>query len=82
MASEVKYSGRIDLVSEDGQSAVVVLDRQVGGIKYAIIGSFTVGRVKLMNGRGRMVKDVRVEGQATVGMEALDALSAREVALA
>ena len=78
MPKTVDFSGVIGSVSEDGHSAIVVLDSPLGKIKYAVITSTSVGRVKLMNGRGRLVDGVRVDGKAVVGVEALDAVTVSE----
>jgi hypothetical protein len=71
----VPFSGVIRAATPDGRSGVVVLDRPHEGKEYVVISSDTKGRVELMNGKGKLVAETRVKGQATVGSQSLLAIS-------
>lgn len=68
-----KYSGVISSTTPDGCSAFVKLDQPISGRKYVVISHDTVGRIKVMNGVGRLQPNKRVSGKATIGPEALSA---------
>ncbi len=71
----VPFTGVIRAASPDGRTGIVALDRPYNGeLEFAVISSDTKGRVQLMNGKGRLVKDTRVKGQATVGSQSLVAI--------
>jgi hypothetical protein len=74
------FQGRISTVTPDGRSGVVVLDRAVQGNNYAVISPKTNGRIGLMNGRGSLHAGAKVAGEATLGPNALRAVSVRGVA--
>lgn len=67
------YSGVISSTTPDGCSAFVKLDQPISGRKYVVISHDTVGRIKVMNGVGRLQPNKRVSGKATIGPEALSA---------
>lgn len=62
--------GVIEVTTPDGASAIVKLDRPVDGVKRAVIGPETVGRIELMNGKGRIQEGAHVVGQAERGPQA------------
>lgn len=65
------FSGRITKVSADGRSAVVSLDHEVEGMTLAVIGPDTTGRVRLMNGIGRLDANLHVVGEAVPGPDSM-----------
>lgn len=69
-----RFVGTITKVSEDERSAIVTLDHIVAGKGYAVITPDTKGRIKLMNGKGKLMTDTPVRGTADTGIDALRAL--------
>lgn len=69
--------GYITSVSKDGRFATVKLVESVGQFTHATISQDTDGRMQLMNGRGRLRKELCVMGQAVPGLEAMDMVSVR-----
>ncbi len=73
------FQGAISKVTPDGRSGVVTLDIPVEGKAYAIITPDTSGRVDLMNGKGSLAAGTRVEGEGTLGVDALKAITVAQV---
>ena len=69
------YEGTISSTTPDGCAAIVQLDKAVAGKSFAVISADTEGRIKVMNGVGRLKAKTRVIGEAVNGPEALRALS-------
>lgn len=67
----VPFVGVIRATTPDGRSGVVVLTVPCQGKEYAVISTETKGRVALMNGSGRLEKDMRVRGHAAIGTQSL-----------
>lgn len=71
----VHFEGKIEAITPDGRSGVVALDTAISGLNFAVISPDTRGRIKLMNGIGRLSKGTHVKGEAEKGSEGLRALS-------
>ncbi|MCY4336649.1 MAG: hypothetical protein OXC60_18490 [Litoreibacter sp.] len=70
-----KFSGKIRAISSEGREAIVELDKDVSGMKYAVVSYGTKGRIKVMNGKGKLEADTKVKGTAVESVDALRALS-------
>jgi hypothetical protein len=75
MKNKVRFTGSISTVTPDGRSGIVTLDHEIAGNAYAVISPKTNGRITLMNGRGALHPGTKVAGEATVGPDALRAVS-------
>ncbi len=75
MADTVEFEGNITSVTPDGRSGIVRLDKKIYNMEYVVISPSTVGRISLMNGIGRLRKQVMVQGLAFPGVDALIAKS-------
>ncbi|MBN9310671.1 hypothetical protein [Devosia sp.] len=75
MQKIVTYEGEIEKITLDGRSAVVRLDDWVEGVDLAVISPDTIGRLKLMNGKGVLEAGRRVSGDAKRGPDALKAIT-------
>lgn len=82
MSDEYEYLGEIISPSASGAEAFVRLDKPVAGKKLVAITVGTLGRIEIMNGRGRLIEGTKVEGVAIPSVDALEALSVRTVAMA
>jgi hypothetical protein len=79
MKGIVRFEGQISTVTPDGRSGIVTLDHEIEGNTYAVISPKTNGRIGLMNGRGSLNPGTKVAGEATVGPDALKAVSVHSV---
>lgn len=77
--SKFEYSGVIAFVLRNGRSAIVKLDQKTHDREYAVVSDRTLGRIALMNGKGRLPEGVKVMGEAVDGAEALRAVSVSRV---
>jgi hypothetical protein len=74
MTETVSYSGTIQKVTPDGQSAFVRLNTAVHGVSIAVIGSSTTGRSTVSVG-GQIRQGTHVVGLARRGSDALKAVT-------
>jgi hypothetical protein len=73
MRDSNEFSGEIGRATADGACAVVVLDHEVAGVRYAVINHETSGRIALMNKTGRLERGRRVTGSGPRGPDAIKA---------
>jgi hypothetical protein len=74
MKNTIHFAGTIEAITRDGRSGVVALDHAIAGKDFAVISPETNGRIALMNGVGRLEKDLPVQGEAELGSEGLRAV--------
>lgn len=79
LEDSVEFEGQITSTTPEGREAIVTLDVPVQGMTYAVISFNTIGRVAVMNGKGRLKANTRVRGCAVRGVDALRAVSVKEL---
>lgn len=79
MKEPIPFSGVITVVTRDGRSAVVKLDKAAEGYRTAVISPDTRGRVILMNGTGHLEVGTKVSGVGRKGPEALRAFDVHSI---
>jgi hypothetical protein len=68
----VRFQGKISSTTPDGRSAIVKLNSSVEGRSFAVITPSSRGRIHAMNGVGKLERDVKVSGSASIGIDALN----------
>jgi len=75
----IDFTGVITSTTKTGREAIVTLDEPYNGKKFAVVSYGARGRVELMNGKGRLLKNVHVVGTAEESVDALRVTLIRKV---
>lgn len=76
-----EFSGIVSAVTPDGNTAFVSLDTKVvvgdkdDTVEYAVISHETVGRIEMLNGKGRFIIGTHVKGRGRRAPDSLIAVS-------